>query len=138
MQLEAISSHPVLCYLGEETGTHLATTSFQVVVESDKVSFEPPFLQATQPQLAQPFHIRLLLYPSLAFLDSSALQDCIPRDSVNQFSKQAKGCPPEVQGSSSVHPPPYSSENRKLHTTPPTSPSPFTNNKSNGASSLVG
>ena len=25
-QLEAISSHPVPCYLGEETNTHLATT----------------------------------------------------------------------------------------------------------------
>ena len=32
-QLEAISPCPVACYLGEETNTHLTTTSFQVVVE---------------------------------------------------------------------------------------------------------
>ncbi|KAK4826318.1 hypothetical protein QYF61_007403 [Mycteria americana] len=32
-----------------------------------------------------------------AFLDSFALQDCLPRDSVNQAPKQAKVCPPEVQ-----------------------------------------
>ena len=31
-QLEAVSSHPITCYLGEETNTHLATTSFQVGV----------------------------------------------------------------------------------------------------------
>ena len=36
-QPEAVSSHPIAFYLGEETDTHLATTSFQVVVESDKV-----------------------------------------------------------------------------------------------------
>jgi len=33
MQLEAISSHVIANYLGEETDTHLTTTSFQVVVE---------------------------------------------------------------------------------------------------------
>ena len=52
-QLEAISFHPITCYLGEETNTHLATTSFQVAVESDKVSPQPPFLQAEQSQLPQ-------------------------------------------------------------------------------------
>jgi len=40
-QLEAIFSHPITCYLGEETDTHLATIFFQVVVKS---SPEPPFL----------------------------------------------------------------------------------------------
>ena len=30
MQPEAISSLPVACYLGEETDTHLITTSFQL------------------------------------------------------------------------------------------------------------
>ncbi|KAK4826227.1 hypothetical protein QYF61_006268 [Mycteria americana] len=30
VQLEAISSHPIACYLGEETDPHLATTSFQL------------------------------------------------------------------------------------------------------------
>ncbi|KAK4813411.1 hypothetical protein QYF61_004748, partial [Mycteria americana] len=60
-QLEAISSYPITCYLGEETDPHLSTTSFQVVEESDKVSPQPPFLQAKQSQLPQPLLIRLLL-----------------------------------------------------------------------------
>ena len=34
------------CYLREETNSHLATTFFQVVVESDKVSPQSPLLQA--------------------------------------------------------------------------------------------
>jgi len=34
VQLKAISSCPIACYLGKETGIRLATTSFQVVVES--------------------------------------------------------------------------------------------------------
>ena len=38
MKFEAVSSHPVTSYLGEETNTHLTTTSFQVVLESNKVS----------------------------------------------------------------------------------------------------
>ncbi|KAK4817730.1 hypothetical protein QYF61_026530 [Mycteria americana] len=61
VQLEAISSRPITCYLGEETDPRLSTTSFQVVVESDKVSPQPPFLQAKQPQFPQPLLIRLLL-----------------------------------------------------------------------------
>ncbi|KAK4813829.1 hypothetical protein QYF61_001833 [Mycteria americana] len=61
VQPEAISSCPITCYLGEETDTHLSTTSFQVVVESNKVSPQPPFLQAKQPQFPQPLLIRLLL-----------------------------------------------------------------------------
>ncbi|KAK4823194.1 hypothetical protein QYF61_027203 [Mycteria americana] len=61
VQLEAISSCPITRYLGEETDPHLSTTSFQVVVESDKVSPQPPFLQAKQPQFPQPLLIRLLL-----------------------------------------------------------------------------
>jgi len=36
-QLEAVSSHPIASYLGEETNTHLTTTSFQGIVESNKV-----------------------------------------------------------------------------------------------------
>ena len=42
MQLEAISSHPITSYLGEETNTCLTTTSFQGAVESDKVPPQPP------------------------------------------------------------------------------------------------
>ncbi|KAK4812342.1 hypothetical protein QYF61_017119 [Mycteria americana] len=60
-QLEAISSRPVTCYLGEETDPHLSTTSFQVVEESDEVSPQLPFLQAKQSQVPQPLLIRLLL-----------------------------------------------------------------------------
>jgi len=48
MQFEVISSRPITCYL--ETDPHLTTVSFQVVVESDKVSPKLPFLQAKQPQ----------------------------------------------------------------------------------------
>ncbi|KAK4818647.1 hypothetical protein QYF61_016618 [Mycteria americana] len=44
-QLEAISSYPVTCYLGEETNTHLTTTSFQ----------------AKQPKVPQLLLIRLVL-----------------------------------------------------------------------------
>ncbi|KAK4817943.1 hypothetical protein QYF61_003373 [Mycteria americana] len=60
-QLEAISSCPITCYLGEETDPHLSTTSFQVAVDSNKVSPQPPFLQAKQPQLPQLLLIRLVL-----------------------------------------------------------------------------
>jgi len=42
MQLEAIASCALTSYLGEETNTCLTTTSFQVVVESDKVPPQPP------------------------------------------------------------------------------------------------
>ncbi|KAK4827619.1 hypothetical protein QYF61_019544 [Mycteria americana] len=45
VQLEAISSCPITCYLGEESDPHLSTTSFQ----------------AKQSQLPQPLLIRLLL-----------------------------------------------------------------------------
>ena len=44
-----VSSCPVTCYLGKETNTHLATTSFHIVVESNKVSPQPSFLQTKQP-----------------------------------------------------------------------------------------
>lgn len=41
----------VPCYLGEKP--YLATTSFQGIAKSNKVSSEPPFIQTTQPQLPQ-------------------------------------------------------------------------------------
>jgi len=59
MQPEAISSHPIANYLGEET--RLTTTSFQVVVESEKVPPQPPLLQTEQPQLLRPLLIQLVL-----------------------------------------------------------------------------
>ena len=45
MQLEAIPSGLIASYMGEETEPHLTTASFQVLVESYKVSPEPPLLQ---------------------------------------------------------------------------------------------
>jgi len=42
-QLEAVSSCPIIHYLGKETNTQLATTSLQIAVGSDKVSPERPF-----------------------------------------------------------------------------------------------
>ena len=53
MQLEAIASRLIASYLGEETNTYLTTTSFQVVVEREKVSPQPPLLQTKQSQLPQ-------------------------------------------------------------------------------------
>ncbi|RMC04991.1 hypothetical protein DUI87_18171 [Hirundo rustica rustica] len=53
LQLGAISSDGVICYLGEET--------FQEVVESDKVCPELPFIQAKHPQLPQPLFTGLIL-----------------------------------------------------------------------------
>jgi len=45
-QLEAIASRPIASYLGEGTNTLLTRTTFQVVVEMDKVSSQPPLIQA--------------------------------------------------------------------------------------------
>lgn len=56
-----MSSCPVTGFLGEETDSHLATTSFQVLVDSDKASLEIPFLQAKQHQLDQLLLILLQL-----------------------------------------------------------------------------
>ena len=58
-QLEAISSCSITCYLGEETNTHLTTTTFQVAVECDKDSPQPPLLQAQQPRFPQLLLIRV-------------------------------------------------------------------------------
>jgi len=61
-QLEAIASHPMTSYLGEETNTCLITISFQVVLESNKVLPQPPLLQTKQPQLPQPLLVRFVLW----------------------------------------------------------------------------
>ena len=42
VQFESIPSYPITNYMGEEANIYLAITSFKVVVESDKVSSEPP------------------------------------------------------------------------------------------------
>jgi len=61
VQFEAICSHPITSYLGEETNTCLTTASSQVVVESEKVYPQPPLLQTKQPHFPQPLLIRLVL-----------------------------------------------------------------------------
>jgi len=43
--------------MGEEANSHFTTTSFQAVVENDKVTLEPPLLQNEQSQLLQPLLI---------------------------------------------------------------------------------
>jgi len=53
MQLEAIASRSITSYLGEETNTCLTTTSFQVVVESDKVPPQPPLLQTKPKKISE-------------------------------------------------------------------------------------
>ena len=61
VQPEAFPSCPIACYRGEETSPQLPTTSFQVVIESNKMSPEPPFLQTKQRQFPQLSLIRLVL-----------------------------------------------------------------------------
>ena len=68
--LEAIPSCLIVSYVQKEAGPHFAATSFQVVVESNKVSPEPPLLQTEQSQLPRLFLIRLVL-PSSASLPFS-------------------------------------------------------------------
>ncbi|KAJ7413847.1 hypothetical protein WISP_88025 [Willisornis vidua] len=76
-------SCPTAGCLAEETNTHLATTSFQVVAESDKVSPQPPLLQAEQPQLPQLLLIGLVLHtlhqPRCPSLDTLQNLNIIPR-----------------------------------------------------------
>ena len=72
MQLEAIASCPIISYLGEETNTHLTATSFQVVVESDKVSPQPSLLQTEQPQCPPLLLIRLAVRCSLTTADNAS------------------------------------------------------------------
>ncbi|KAK4827968.1 hypothetical protein QYF61_022670, partial [Mycteria americana] len=75
-QLEAVSSCPITCYLEKETNPHLSTTSFQVVIGSDKVSPEPPFLQAKQSHFPQPLLTGLVLQ-TLHQLCCSSLDTCV-------------------------------------------------------------
>ena len=65
VQLEAVSSCRITCYLKEETNTHLAAASFQVVVESDKVSLQPPFLQTKHNIFAFTYSQMFIFHKSL-------------------------------------------------------------------------
>lgn len=69
-QLQAVASRLIACHLREETDT-LTAAFFQVVVESNEVSLQPPFLQTQQPQLPQLLP-RCFLDPSPASLLTSA------------------------------------------------------------------
>jgi len=78
MQLEAIPPSPVASYVVEEADPCLTTTSLQAVIESNKVSPEPPFLQTEQSQLPQLLLIRPVLqiphsFVALLWTRSSAL-----------------------------------------------------------------
>lgn len=55
VQLKTMASCPVSGCLGEEPNPHPATTTFQVAIQSDKVTPEPLFSQAKQPQFPQSF-----------------------------------------------------------------------------------
>ena len=68
MKLKAVISHPSNCYLGEKADTHVNTTSFDGVVESDKVSPEPPLLQTEQSKFPQSFLLRLVLQTLHSFI----------------------------------------------------------------------
>lgn len=61
VQFEAIFSWRIPLYLAEEPNSHLATPSCQWVLESDKITSEPPFLQAKYAELSQLTLIRLVL-----------------------------------------------------------------------------
>ena len=61
VQLEAIPSSPITSHPRQEADPQLTTTSLQVVIESNKVSPEPPLLQTEQSQLLQPLFIRPVL-----------------------------------------------------------------------------
>ena len=56
-QLQAIPFRSISTYAGEEADSHF--TSFQRVLESNKVSPEPPRLRTEQSQLPQPLLMRL-------------------------------------------------------------------------------
>ena len=67
MQHEAIPSSPISSYAGTEADSHLTTTSLWVVVESNKVSPEPPLLQSKPSRFPLPLPIRLVLQTPHSF-----------------------------------------------------------------------
>ena len=61
VQLEAVLSSPISSSMREEADPQLTTVSLQVVIESNKVSPEPPLLQTEQSQFPQLLLIRPML-----------------------------------------------------------------------------
>ncbi|TRZ07980.1 hypothetical protein HGM15179_019125 [Zosterops borbonicus] len=78
-----MSSRTVSCWLEKETNPHRTTTTFQEVVKSDKVTSEPPFLQAKQPQIPQSFLIGLVFQaphqPHCPLLDALKCLNILPK-----------------------------------------------------------
>ena len=62
VKLDTVSSCPIPCYQEDDIDTRLLTTCFQVVVHSDKVSPQPPFLQTEDPHFTQLCIRALALY----------------------------------------------------------------------------
>jgi len=69
-QLEAIPSSPSTRHTRGEAEPQLTTTSLHIVIESNKVSSQPPLLQTEQFQLLQP----LLIRPALQTPDIVSLR----------------------------------------------------------------
>lgn len=61
VQLVAVHSSPIACYMGEITETHFTTTSFWIAVESSKVSPKLLLLWTKQSLFLQVLLIRLVL-----------------------------------------------------------------------------
>lgn len=68
LHLEFVSSYPVPHCLGEETDFHLATPSFQVVGQSNKVPSQSSFLQEKDPQRLQLVSRPLLSFTALQII----------------------------------------------------------------------
>ena len=64
--------------MGEEAEPHLTTTSFQVIIESDKVSPQPPLLQTEKSQLLQLLTITPVLQTPHSFVALTA-RECVWR-----------------------------------------------------------
>ena len=72
----------------EEADPQLPTTSFQVVVDSNKVSPEIPLLQTKQPQFPQFFIIPIIFFPSVVF--SYVFAICLLKCNMNDYGIQLK------------------------------------------------
>lgn len=75
VKFEAVSSCPVICYLREESDPHLATTSFEVIVKSDKV-FPETLPPGWTPQCSQLLLIKLVVGHNLHQLHCPSLDMC--------------------------------------------------------------
>jgi len=88
MPLEAIPSHPITSYMGEEADAHLTTTFFQAVIEVNMVSIEPSLLLIKQSLFPQMLLIRPVLqsprYICCLFLDVVTTMHTRPNSETSQ------------------------------------------------------